>query len=67
MKNWAATYQGTDTCLQRVNNELAFPFYLAELARGVNDSSNTASGRRLLDQHSDTKDFNLMGQVGTHG
>ena len=33
--NWDDVYKSKSTCLERINNEFAFPFYLAELARAA--------------------------------
>ena len=33
--NWDDVYNSKSTCLERINNEFAFPFYLAELARSA--------------------------------
>jgi hypothetical protein len=58
--NWDDVYNSKSTCLERINNEFAFPFYLAELARSAVPApppppappsappANASASRRLL-------------------
>jgi hypothetical protein len=69
--NWDDVYNSKSTCLERVKNDFAFPFYLAELARAAVPAppppaappnpprpppANASAARRLLTAE-ETDDF----------
>mmetsp|Transcript_28997 Transcript_28997/g.72543 ORF Transcript_28997/g.72543 Transcript_28997/m.72543 type:complete len:815 (-) Transcript_28997:282-2726(-) len=48
LKSWEDTYNSPTSCNDRVKNPLAFPFYLADLARAVPRPPDLSTGRSLL-------------------
>ena len=48
LNSWEDTYKSKSTCRERVKNPLAFPFYLADLARGVTPPTTASAGSKKL-------------------
>ena len=67
--NWESVYNSKSTCLERIRNQFAFPFYLAELARAAVPAPPPPPGqpgaRRLLhtegDGDEETRSFGYVG------
>lgn len=71
--SWEHTYKSRSTCIERLKNPMSFPFYLADIAKGVAPapppaSTTPAGGKKLLqeifsfDDYSSEVSFDIDGQ-----